>query len=172
MGLLKLFNIYLNQAGEFSTYLSLNFPNLYTILSGKDDMLVFSHMGIVLAVSICGLLLVYCLSKKIKMTKENILNLGLLSIMLTTFFLPCMHERYLYMGEVLSVLVFLSYKKNLFVPFVLQTISLITYSNYLFKEAFPNSLPFLSIAYAITIAVYAKRLSDTCEKELPEEIKS
>ena len=169
MELGHLFSIYSGQVSEFSNYLTLNFPSIYSILSGRDDSPEYGTMGVILAMSVCGLLFFYCIMKKIKMTDENILNLGLLSIMLTTFFLPSMHERYLYMGEVLSVLVFIAYRKNLFVPLALQTISLFTYTNYLFKAAIENSLPILTVVYAVTIAMYAKKLADTSETESLEE---
>ncbi len=171
MTLSHLFSIYGEQSKEFYTYLTLNFPSLYSLIKGKAPSLaMYSTLGIWLAVGVCALLFFYCISKKIKMNEENIMNLGLLSIMLTTFFLPCMHERYLYMGEVLSVLVFIAFRKNLFVPLALQIISIWTYCNYLFGVEIisgqsTNMLPFLTIAYAIVIATYAKRLGTSAEVE-------
>ena len=158
MTLENLFSIYVNQANEYSGYLTLNFPSIYSIIHGEASL--FVTFGIILTISVCGLMMFYCAYNKSKLTDEIILNLGLWSIMMTTFLLPCMHERYLFMGEVLSVVIFIAYKKNIFVPLALQIISLIDYSNYLFGSVIENSLPILTIIYAIVIVIHGKKITE------------
>lgn len=73
--------------------------------------------------------------KKIKLTKIDIIELSIWSIMLATYLLPYMHERYTYVAEVLS-LVYLLVKKDkqsaiLFVG--IMFITLTRYIKYLFE---------------------------------------
>ena len=72
--------------------------------------------------------------KKIKFGKQQIIEFGLLSILIATFFLPHMHDRYLFFADIFSILYFIYNKDKLYVPIGIQSISLYCYICYLFEN--------------------------------------
>lgn len=139
--------VYFKQTTSYSDYLTLNVPNLYTIMPGDTYIAI---VGIVLLLCIFIGLFFYIMRNKVKLTNEKILLVSILSILLCNFFLPYMHERYMFVADILSVLYFVCYKRNLFVVIGTQLISLCSYSIFLFKT---NVLPtyFLTFAFLLLI---------------------
>ncbi len=148
----KILTVYFSQTGTYSNYLSLNIPNIYNIIPGNTSM--FYKIGVLITLVALASMLVYVIYKKIKWNNEKILLLGLWSIIITTFLLPGMHERYLYMGEILAVIYYILYKKNLPMTIFLITSAVMTYSVYLFKA--PDYLNILSVIFLLLIIYFTK----------------
>ena len=105
------FDIYINQTGNYSQYMSMNFPNMYALLikpieignliSSVDNSLSIYYIMFALAIFV--IIAIIMMHKEIELDKKTIINLSLWSIITCTFFLPCMHDRYMYMADVLYI---------------------------------------------------------------------
>lgn len=146
--------VYFLQTAEYKEYINLNFINLYGLVGNNGNIL--HAFGIFTTLLICLITLVYLMYKKVNLTNKLMLNLGLWFVVIVTFFLPCMHERYLYLGCVLAVIYFITYKENFILMLSIILCSILTYFNYLFGFAF-NSKEFIIIAYTIVLALYTKK---------------
>ncbi len=160
--ILECLTVYFNQTSTYSNYLVMNFPNIYQIFNGNSD--IFYFVGELITIVICAIVLFFVLFKKIKFNNEKILLLAVWFITIITFFLPGIHERYLYVGEVLSVIYFLVYRKNGFFALFINLCSIITYSNFLNGMNF-QYMQLLSIGFAIILYFYTKNIFNTLNKD-------
>ena len=112
------------------------------------------------------ILLIACYRAKFKWNSKEIITVGLLSILICFYFLPCMHERYLYMADILSVIWYLFYNKKIYIPVIINLCSLLTYMSYLlyvpnfnfFAYTFPVLL--LLVIIELLIILFKKKLED------------
>ena len=159
------FEVYYNQSSTYDSYLTLNLPNFYSIyLNGYDSSnpnLINTPLKEISTIGIIGTLMIFMsigllvYKKKINFDKRAIIEFGLWSIMLCTFFLPQMHERYLFMGDVIALLYLVLNKKKYYVPIIIELISLNGYM-YLLFSGFAVNLSLLSIIYLIILVLYTK----------------
>lgn len=145
--------IYFNQTENYSDKLVKNFPNVYNLFNGNPK--IFYKVGVIVALGVCLLLLIYCIKKKVKWNNEKIITFGIYSLVITTFLLPGMHERYLFAGEVLSIIYFIIYKKNYPLCLFMIVAPLITYITFL-NDRYFTLMPFLSLVYLIIIYFFTK----------------
>lgn len=148
-----IFLVYFNQTTTYDHRLVLNFPNIYNILSGPPN--IFYSVGIVFTLILCTIMLGFIIYKNVKWDNEKILNLGLWFIVIVTYFLPGMHERYLFVGEILAVICYIAYKKNLLLTSTVIINSIITYTAFLFGKQ-DVDLIYVSIFYLAVIIVFTK----------------
>ena len=160
--ILECLTVYFNQTSTYSNYLVMNFPNIYQIFNGNPD--IFYAVGELVTIVVCAITLFFVIFKKVKFNNEKILLLAVWFITIITFLLPGMHERYLYVGEVLSVLYFLVYRKNGFFALFINLCSIITYSNFLNGMNF-QYMQLLSIGFAILLYFYTKNVFNTLKKD-------
>ena len=163
--LLTGFKIYFNQAGTYDNYLTLNLPNAYSIyLKGYDSnnpnlinspLKEMSTIGIVSTLTIFMIIAFFVYEKKIKFDKKMIIDFGLWSILICTFFLPRMHERYLFMGDVIGLLYLINNRKKYYIPIIIELISLNGYM-YLLFSGFAVNISLLSILYLIMLIIYSR----------------
>lgn len=129
MPLINCFTTYLEQTTDYSVYLTRNLANIYELLPN------IKVLGYILFV-ITGLmflgLLIYFLKRKKEITKKEMVSIGLLSILIAVYFLPFMHERYMFMADVLSAIWYFINKKKIYIPIIINLSSLAGYSVYLF----------------------------------------
>ncbi len=157
-------SIYFNQVGEYSDNICMNFPNFWCFFGiekyEKINMLYLNNnnygiIGIVIALLIFIILAGTVYFKKIKFDNKMIIEFGLLSIMISTFFLPRMHDRYLYVADVLSIVYLLYNKKRRYIPIGISLISLYCYINFLcYTVVFP--IKYMGIIYTIIIFMFFK----------------
>lgn len=150
----KILTVYVKQPNTYS-FQVMNFPNLYNILHIQSKGFA---MGLTLF--ICALVLFYCIYKKIKFDNKKILLLSLWFILITTFFLPSMHERYAYVGEILMVLYFIIYREKPYLLLFLLIAPIFTYSNFLYKAIDPWIFIILSSIYSIILFDFTKYTFD------------
>ena len=163
--LLAGFRVYFNQMGTYSQYITLNFPNIYGIFFGglSNSNLIetpfneLSSIGIIITFMILITLAYFVYIKKIKFDKEAIIEFGLFSILITTFFLPQMHERYLFMGDVIAILYLIVNLRKYYIPILIEFISLNGYM-YLLFSGFAINFSTLSIAFLVLIILYTKEM--------------
>lgn len=153
----ELISIYFGQVNEYKQYMSLNFLNLYSLVDNSGKILYY--VGIILTVIVCFLMLLYLIVKKVKFNDQKILNLGLWFVVMVTYLLPCMHERYLYMGGILAVIYYIVYKKNYLLTISIIMCTILTYFHYLFGLYLTTGYKAIfSVGYLIVIAYYTKDL--------------
>ncbi len=122
----ELLFVYLNQTSEYTSPV-LNFSNLYNYLPLNNN-----KFGMILGVFVCAMMLFYIIYKKVKFDNMKIITLGLWFVLIMTFVLPAMHERYAFVGEILLIIYFLLSKENL--PLLIFTFicTIVNYSSFLF----------------------------------------
>ena len=153
--IIECITVYFKQTTTYSDNLVMNFPNIYQIFNGNPN--IFYTVGELFVIFICAFTLFYILHKNIKFNKEKIFLLGIWFITIMSFFLPGIHERYLFVGEVLSIVYYIAYKKNGFLALFINMCSIITYSNYLNGMNFPY-MQLLSILFLIILFFYTKNV--------------
>lgn len=149
----KCMTVYFDQTSTYKDSLVLNFPNIYNLIEGNVE--IFYSVGVIFALFICILSLIYIIYKKIKFNNEKILNLGLWFIVVMTFILPGMHERYMFCGEIIAVIYYIVYRKNLLLLIFIILSSIITYSSYLNGLSF-GYMQLMSIIYTVIIVYFTK----------------
>ena len=93
--------IYVNQIDANANELSMNFPGVYNLLFPTESN-NFVHqpfanldkVGLLITMFIFVILAFLVLYRKIEFNKESIITFGLVSVLVATFFLPHMHDRY------------------------------------------------------------------------------
>ncbi|AGX45158.1 hypothetical protein CLOBY_41020 [Clostridium saccharobutylicum] len=159
-----LWNVYFNQIGEY-TNLTLNFPNIYNLIYGNK---VFSKCGIIFTIISIGILSIYILGKRIELDNTKIIELALLLTLVETYFLPSMHDRYMFLADILSVVYFLVRRKNIVVPVGIIGMSLNVYMTYLFGVTSISMVISSIIQFFIVIKVFFEFINFEDKKILYE----
>jgi Gpi18-like mannosyltransferase len=121
--------IYILQTDQYR-YLTLNMPNMWQWVNNRyDDLSLFAFS---LFAAVMGITFLWLIVRKFKVTSTNVYLLSLWSVMVANFFLPAMHERYLYAADILSVIVAFQFGKLFVVPIVIQFVSIVAYTPFLF----------------------------------------
>ena len=156
----ELLGIYGGQAAMYSR-LTMNYPSIYTIISADLDKSIRKMIirgGILATVMILGIICYYIYRKKFLITEKYMITLVIFTAEICCFCLPVMHERYGYMPEVLAVVYGLLNYKRMPVCALLQVISMITYTRYLFgatvSTIWPLSVAMLAIILAVGYDLY------------------
>lgn len=100
---------YLMQIGQYKS-LVLNYSNLYSLLPDNYDF--FATAGLFLSVSVEAQCLLLLLKNNTKIDEKNYITIFLITIMLCVYFLPSMHERYMFAADVISVIYLFSLSKQ------------------------------------------------------------
>lgn len=109
----------------------LNFPNFYALI--PDDYALFSTPAILLTFVLIGCVAyLVTFSKKITLDDNRLIELGLILVMICVYFLPSMHDRYLFMADLLGVIYLFIKPKRFYVPILIWFTSFMTYLPYLF----------------------------------------
>ena len=129
MPLVNCFTTYLEQTTDYSVYLTRNLANIYQLL---PNIKVIGYILFVITGLIFLGLLIYFIKRKKEITKKEMISISLLGILIAVYFLPFMHERYMFMADVLSIIWYSVYKRKIFIPIIINLSSLAGYSIYLF----------------------------------------
>ncbi|MDO9152976.1 MAG: hypothetical protein Q7U47_04595 [Paludibacter sp.] len=121
----EILSTYYSQANQYH-FLTLEFPNLYIWIDNRYYE-IFKMIGIIITACITLLTGIILQHKKYRFSYEMWIQLALISAVVIPFILPGMHERYMYLGDILSVLYFVVFRKNIFVPAGILSVSLYSY---------------------------------------------
>ncbi|HOK35996.1 MAG TPA: hypothetical protein PK860_01765 [Paludibacteraceae bacterium] len=121
----ELISIYFSQA-DYYRLLTMNFPNLYIWFNNNYYELI-SKAGIFFTFLFTLFGGIKLSLKRINFTFENWIQLAFLSVTVIPFFLPGMHERYLYLGDVLGVAYLMIFPRKFYLPLAVWVISLYSY---------------------------------------------
>lgn len=152
--------IYFSQTGTY-TQLTLNYPNLYSIFG--EVFKKQSTVLVIFTVAIVGIIIFYIFSKNVKI-ENNIIRLALLFSILMVYFLPRMHERYGFLAEVLSIIYVCIYRKDYYLPIVLQLASLCGYYGFLNGLDYKFLQFFAIVEFAAIVKFTFSTLKSLCEK--------
>jgi len=154
--------VYGNQMETYKQYISLNFPGVYNLFLDGSNLILFeeeflSKAGVMFTITIFALVALIFLYKKVKLGKEDIITLSLWSVMVATFFLPHMHDRYMFAADVLSIIYFFFNRKKLYIPVGINFVSLYTYFACLWGNM-SIDIAYVSIFNFILLAIVTKDL--------------
>ncbi len=150
--LTDLFMIYVHQTSTYNTQLTLYAPNLYQWFSNDQ---IFLYAGVTLSLSVVLLVFYLLFVNKVRVTKEIIIKLSLLFLLIIPFTLPSMHERYFFPADVFSIAYAFYFPAYFIVAILVQLGSFFSYGPFIFgKESIPMAyVPFFMLA-AIIIVVF------------------
>jgi Gpi18-like mannosyltransferase len=147
---LDVLTIYLRQTTLFSQ-LSVNAPNLYIFVPNE-----YYEPGLVigLVVAFCALAgwIVFTAADKRELTPERMVLLALISVSLTPFVLPRMHERYFYPADALSLIVAFFNPDLWIIPFAFQLSSGLASAVYL-KGKSPEPVMYGAIINTVILII-------------------
>ena len=133
---IDLIKVYIAQTDRYR-FLTLNFPNIYIWIS--NNYYESAKMaGIILTVILTVFTGFWLSKKEIIFSYETWIRLAFLSSIVIPFILPGMHERYMYLGDVLGVLYYLVIRKNIHLPI---GILLVSFYSYIRCSRFNDILP-------------------------------
>jgi Gpi18-like mannosyltransferase len=144
--------IYLQQ-GNTLNWLSLNAPNLYAFIPNtgdaftpNDDNQLAVWIGLAFA-SIClGLWIFFTAKDGRFFDNKKLIQLAFISLALSPFLLPKMHDRYFYPADVFSLVLAFCSAEFWFLPIAYQIVSGLAYTPFLL--GFPGAIP-LGIATSV-----------------------
>lgn len=142
--------IYINQTGTYKQ-LTFNFANIYNLLPNNYEL--YSKIGIVFTFLLFAIFTLFLISIKTDIDNEKLISVSLWFIIIATYFLPCMHDRYLFAGDILSVLYFINTRKNIYVPIAVNLVSILCYFRYFYGFQL-YSLKYISIIYLLVIILF------------------
>ena len=147
-----LIHVYVAQTDRFR-FLTLNFPNIYIWISNAFYEPV--KMGGIILTSILTLLSGFLLSRKhLTFSFESWIKLAFLSSIIVPYFLPGMHERYMYLGDLTGLLYLLILRKNSYLPIGIWLVSFYSYIRCSrFNEILPMSPAFFIYTCVIIFAL-------------------
>ena len=153
---MELLGIYAFQGGKDRWSLSIKFPNIYQIIGNNFFLDEYVKAGMLLILGILMLVMCYMAYQKVRITKEFVVLLVVFFGMLTTYFIPHMHERYLYLTDAF-LLIYTLIRVRRFPLFVTASfLTVVGYGQYLTKQA-PmvsyGALAFIQLALLVLISL-------------------
>lgn len=117
----QLFEAYSLQVAEYPQMV-LNLGNFYTLL--PNDYAVLHIPAMILTGIVLLMAYSYFLSKTdLKIENEKLIDVALLTVLICVYFLPGMHERYLYAADVLAIVYLFIHSKRWILPLLVWLIS-------------------------------------------------
>ena len=163
--IMECIKVYFNQTKTYQNNLEANFINIYKIIGRNPEYM--KYVGLAFSLVVCIVVLYYVFEKKIRWNNEKIITLALWFLVILTFTLPSMHERYLFIGEILSIIYYLSYKKNGILVAAININAIITYSIYLFGGVDIN-MDLMAIIYLLVLLYFTKNTFKLLESNSKE----
>lgn len=158
--------IYFNQTGEYNNKISLNFPGIYNLFYDTEEFsneipLPNEYLSKIM-IFILGLIFVslalYVIIRKVKFDNNLIIEVALWSVMVSTFLLPYMHDRYMFMADILSVIYcILNGRKEIYVPICVSLCSLYTYIAFLNRVSIID-IRFISIINCLVLLLLTRSM--------------
>jgi Gpi18-like mannosyltransferase len=150
---LDITQIYVLQSENYRL-LTLNMPNLYQWFPNQryDDISTYAF-GLFAGLMTLQLLMMIML--KVNLKKDHLLLLSYWSVLMANFFLPAMHERYLFAADVIIVLVAFQSMKSFYLILLTQAISLLAYGPFLFGlEPIKHEEVAIGFAFVLILTTY------------------
>lgn len=143
------FMIYFKQTQNYPS-LDMNAPTIFRFVFNVDFEW-FNMLGIMLAGFGVLCLLYFAFIKRDKIDNRALITFFYLSALAVPYLLPRMHERYFFVADVLSVLVFLVARKLWYVPVINIFASFVAYAYYLFGGV--TIVNYIYVAFALMVII-------------------
>jgi Gpi18-like mannosyltransferase len=157
---LDLATVYMTQTVTYHD-LSKNAPNFYLWLPDRyyDPIAI---AGVMLMVVVGCYYVWYVVRSRVRLDPPLILKLCLLSLLMTPFFLPKMHERFFFVADVTAIAYAFYFPRQYAVAIMVSFASFFAYSPFLFHYTLvpPKLLPIVMGTALVLVAVSAKRSLD------------
>lgn len=173
--LLDCFLVYFRQTKTYAGQVVLNFVNFYGIFGGEARF--WNIAGVILMLIICAVALYWIVRSKMQLSQQKTLELTVWFVVVVTFILPGMHERYLFVGEILAIVYYLVYRQHGVVALMINAFAWITYAYYFSPNTNFNyhylALIELFVLVAFTKTVFvmnnngSKRITNTLKRGRP-----
>jgi len=130
-----MFKIYLGQADRNYGTLTLNYPNLYSLIGSWSETLYEGYFiyGLMLAFLLLLLLFYRLYCKKVELNSLTLCKVTALTVLIICYFLPLVHERYAYMAEMLLFIIMTKDTKHIKTALITMLCTLFTYCGYLYQ---------------------------------------
>lgn len=136
------FSVYFGQTTVFNSFVSMNFPGMYNMFCKSDYGIsciiapnqYISLVGIMITIIGFITISIIVITKKYKFNNELILLTGILGVLFSTFFLPHMHDRYIFIADILSIVYITIYKRKIYMPVIINFISTYSYFVYMSRD--------------------------------------
>ncbi|MCD8363226.1 MAG: hypothetical protein LUC98_09780 [Lachnospiraceae bacterium] len=143
--LTELIGIYAFQGSKDRWSLSIKFPNIYQIIGNNFFLDEYATAGVYLILGILMILMFYLAYRRVRVTKEYVILLIVFFGMVATYFLPHMHERYLYVSDAF-LLVYALMRLQRFPWFIASSfLGVVGYGQYLTKN--DPLVPYWALAF-------------------------
>ncbi|MDD4993679.1 MAG: hypothetical protein PHR83_15765 [Paludibacter sp.] len=149
-----LLSVYMAQTNRYP-FLTMNFPNFYIWISDVYYSSV-KLAGILLTILVTLVTGILLRRDKYKFSFEIWIRFAFLSAIVIPFLLPGMHERYMYLGDIIGVLYFMVVRKNIHLP---MGILLVSFYSYIRCSRFNDILPMWP-AFIIYLLVILLAITD------------
>lgn len=151
----ELISIYLKQVTTYSR-LSMNYPNIYCFVAegiSKESRLMLISCGTVCCILLLGTIAYYVRDKIFNISFFYMVTLAVFTVLVSLYSLPVMHERYGYIAELLLVVYGITSYKRMGVCALVQAVSVITYSRFLFGSTVTALWPLAFINLAVILVI-------------------
>ncbi|MGL5414919.1 MAG: hypothetical protein ACRDAU_04570 [Clostridium sp.] len=149
----EIITVYFEQSALYKA-LALNIPNIYSMFYTGDNSMI-RKAGIIFTVVLFATLFYVVIESKKEIDGKGIIMLSLLSVLIATYFLPGMHERYTYLADILSVVYFMIRRDRFYIPIVILFNSFMTYISYLWGYHIID-YQYLAVAQLVVFLIVAK----------------
>lgn len=131
--LADILNIYLGQASEYSSYLTMNAPSVFAFLpyGFLPETDLASKLGIASAFLLVFIFLGLLFWQRKKLSPELLLTTAAVLAIGIPFLLPSMHERYFFLADILTLVWACSDRRHIPIAVLVEVSSLSSYSTYL-----------------------------------------
>lgn len=144
-----MFKIYLGQANRSYGSLTMNYPNLYSLIGtpGSELYQGFFALGLLFALLILLWFFYRLYCKDMEWNALNLSKAAAATVLIVCFFMPSIHERYAYLAEVLLLVIMIADAKYRKIALFSLLCTLFTYCTYLYQlESAFSVIPDWSIA--------------------------
>ena len=157
---LSCLEIYLGQTQMMNNYINKNFINIYNFIAPSNNTIItdisgtMGYIGIAILVIIFIMISILTIIKKPDIKGESMLLIGIWGVLISAFLLPNMHERYLFLADVLTIIYVITYKKNILTALTINFISLYLYYIYLAADLLVPIPPILMATVYLALVTY------------------
>ncbi len=163
--LIDLLTIHFRQLNHYQ-FLTMNAPNAYQWVPPNMWNVAYPA-GLTWSVTLVSAFCLLVHASRTRITKEVMIRLATMSLLMMPFFLPRMHERYFFPADLLSIVFGFYFPRYFFVPILVQIASFLSYFPFLFgHQIVPLSV--LAVVLLITIIVVSVNLAQALRQERPQ----
>ncbi len=175
--IVDVFKVYLSQTNSYGQ-LWMKYPSFWTIFPDTEfganpifpDFHRYKNMASILVVAYLCIIMLLVMYKKINDSNKNQLYIAFLLTYTTVLFLPCMHERYGYLYEIMAIVIIFLNKKTIIPALFLHMISIYQYGGCLGIELLPMNMQQLSMINVITWIIYCQIIFSDMKNQDDESV--